>query len=162
MDSRWTAVGGAGLGALLMYFFDPDRGKRRRALPSDKIIHLLHATGDTLDVTSRNVAYRTHGLVARTRSLFAPECVPDAILLERVRSAIGHVCSHPGFIEVTVRDGRVTLAGSVLAREVHRLFARVSRVRGVAGVENELEAYEEIASVPGPPGGMGERTAGVH
>jgi hypothetical protein len=162
MNRKWAVVGGAGLGAFLMYLFDPDRGSRRRAVVRDKIIHLRHATGDTLDVTARNVVHRANGLIARARSLFAPGCVSDAVLSERVRSTIGHVCSHPCAIKVTVRDGRVTLTGPALASEIHGLFKRVSRVRGVAGVENELEAHEEIGSGPGLPSGRVEPTASVH
>ena len=162
MNRKWGFVGGAGLGALLMYLFDPDRGSRRRAVVRDKMIHLRHATGDTLDVTARKVAHRAQGLIARALSLCAPERVSDEVLSERVRSTIGHVCSHPGAIKVGVRDGRVTLTGPALTSEVHGLLKRVSRVPGVAGVANELEAHEEMGSAPGLPSGRVEPTASVH
>jgi hypothetical protein len=155
MARKWTLASGVGLGAALMYLLDPDRGKRRRALLRDKTVHLLHATGDTLDVALRNAAHRAHGLIARTRSVFAPQRVPDAVLAERVRSNIGHVVSHPGSVEVAVRDGRVTLAGPILAGEVDGLLARASRVRGVAGVENQLKIHEEPGGVPGLQDGIG-------
>lgn len=152
MKKTWTGVGGLGVGAALMYLFDPERGNRRRALLRDKVFHVAHSTGEKVDVKSRDAANRLHGLLARTKSLVTRERVPDTLLAERVRSRIGHVVSHPGSIEVTVQDGRVTLVGPALTREVDPLLCEVERVRGVAGVENKLELHEEPGSVPGLQG----------
>jgi len=152
MKKTWTGVGGLGVGAALMYLFDPERGNRRRALLRDKVFHVAHSTGEKVDVKSRDAANRLHGLLARTKSLVTREHVPDTLLAERVRSRIGHVVSHPGSIEVTVQDGRVTLVGPALTRELDPLLSEVERVRGVAGVENKLELHEEPGSVPGLQG----------
>ena len=152
MKKTWTGVGGLGVGAALMYLFDPERGNRRRALLRDKVFHVAHSTGEKVDVKSRDAANRLHGLLARTKSLVTRERVPDTLLAERVRSRIGHVVSHPGSIEVTVQDGRVTLVGPALTRELDPLLSEVERVRGVAGVENKLELHEEPGSVPGLQG----------
>jgi len=152
MKKIWTGIGSLGVGAALMYLFDPERGNRRRALLRDKVFHVAHSTGEKVDVKSRDAANRLHGLLARTKSLVTRERVPDTLLAERVRSRIGHVVSHPGSIEVTVQDGRVTLAGPALTRELDPLLCEVERVRGVAGVENKLELHEEPGSVPGLQG----------
>ncbi len=125
-----------------MYLLDPDGGKRRRAVLRDRVLHGVRLAGDTLGVVSRSVANRSRGLLARARSPLAPEPVSDPVLAERVRSQIGHVVTHAGAIGVSVREGHVTLTGRVLCGEVRRLLKRVSRVRGVTGVENELEACE--------------------
>ncbi len=154
MQRKWTAIGGAGLGAALMYLFDPDKGRRRRALLRDRGVHLARTTRDRLDVASRDLANRCQGLVARTKSLLVCDQPSDAILAERVRSNIGHALSHPGSIDVAVQGGRVTLTGPVLAREVEELLAHASSVRGVAGVENRLEVHEEAGRVPGLQGGV--------
>lgn len=135
-----------------MYLFDPERGKRRRALLRDKVFHVAHSTGEKLDVRSRDAANRLHGLLARTRSLLTRERVPDTVVAERVRSRIGHVVSHPGSIEVTVQDGRVTLTGPALSRELDQLLSEAARVRGVTGIENKLDLHEEPGSVPGLQG----------
>jgi osmotically-inducible protein OsmY len=152
MKKTVAGVGGLGVGAALMYLFDPERGNRRRALLRDKALHVAHATGEKLDVKSRDAANRLHGLLARTRSLLTRERVPDSIVAERVRSRIGHVVSHPGSIEIAAQDGRVTLAGPALRRELDPLLREVERVRGVTGVENKLELHEEPGSVPGLQG----------
>jgi hypothetical protein len=80
MKKTWTGVRGLGVGAALMYPFDPERGKRRRALLRDKVIHVAHSAGKRLDVRSRDAANRLHGLAARTRSLLKRERVPDAVV----------------------------------------------------------------------------------
>jgi osmotically-inducible protein OsmY len=152
MKKTWTGVGGLGVGAALMYLFDPERGNRRRALLRDKALHVAHSTGEKLDVKSRDAANRLLGLAARTKSLLKRERVPDAVVAERVRSRIGHVVLHPGSIEVAVQDGRVTLTGPALTRELDPLLREVERVRGVTGVENKLELHEEPGAVPGLQG----------
>jgi osmotically-inducible protein OsmY len=148
MKKTVAGVGGLGVGAALMYLFDPERGNRRRALLRDKFVHVAHSTGEKLDVKSRDAANRLQGLLARTKSSFARDRVPDALVAERVRSRIGHVVSHPGAIEIAVQDGRVTLGGPALNRELDSLLCEIERVRGVRGVENKLELHDEPGSVP--------------
>ncbi len=65
----WAAwIGGMAVGALAMYVFDPQRGRRRRALARDKAIHAAHVAGDRFGATSRDLRNRAQGLVAETRS----------------------------------------------------------------------------------------------
>ena len=154
MDRKWTLASGVGLGAALMYLFDPDKGRRRRALLRDRAVHVYHKTADGLRYASRGIAQRAEALSARTRSLLTRSWVSDDVLAERVRSKVGHILSHPGSIEVSVASGRVILAGPILAREVEDLTARVSRVPGVTAVENRLEVHEEADGVPGLQGGI--------
>jgi osmotically-inducible protein OsmY len=148
MNRRWTIVSGVGLGAALMYLLDPDRGRRRRKLLRDRAVHVFHKTADGLCYASRGAAQSAEALSARARSLLTRSWVGDEVLVERVRSKIGHVVSHPGAIEVTAEDGRVILAGPILAGEVEDLLASVSRVGGVTGVENRLEVDEVAGHVP--------------
>lgn len=153
MKRKSAMVGGMALGAGLMFFFDPDRGRRRRALVRDKTVHLARASRNGFQFLSRGVAQRTRALVARAASLLTAELVSDDVLAERVRSHLGHVLSHPGSIEVSVADRRVTLRGPILSREVDELLARIAAVRGVAAVDNKLELHEAPNHVPGLQGG---------
>jgi uncharacterized membrane protein len=149
-----------GLGAGLMYFLDPNLGRRRRALARDQVVSALSRVDDCLDATVRDLTHRAEGLAASARSLFAAGRAPDEVLVERVRAKIGRYVSHPGSIEVTAHNGRVMLRGPVLAREVDRLLSAVAAVPGVAGVENRLEVHEQAGNVPGLQGGRrrpGER-----
>ncbi|HJQ84977.1 MAG TPA: BON domain-containing protein [Candidatus Binatia bacterium] len=149
-------IAGAGLGAGLMYALDPRQGRRRRALARDKVRSLLARTDDALDVTARDMANRARGVLAEARTLVSGERgdVPGPRLAARVRSEIGRYCSHPGAIEVSVADGRVTLRGPVLESEVDGVVRAVTAIRGVSGVENQLEPHAGPDGVPGLQGGV--------
>lgn len=149
MDKRWSLVSGVGLGAMLMYLLDPDRGNRRRTFVREKTVHALRETGDAVSTQARHLGNRTRGLVATARSRFTCESVTDEVLVERVRSKLGRVVSHPHAVEVAASQGHVTVSGPILASEVKSLLAAVSRVRGVTDVENRLETHEQAGSVPG-------------
>jgi uncharacterized membrane protein len=151
---RWlTLSGGVLLGAGLMYVLDPSRGRRRRALLRDKLIHTAHKTGHGIDATARDLANRARGLLAEARLRMRDGDVPDEVLKARVRAGLGGAVSHPRAIEVTASNGRVRLGGPVLAHEVAGLLARVAAVPGVAEVEDRLEVHEQAGDVPGLQGG---------
>jgi hypothetical protein len=148
MNKNIALISGIGIGAGLMYLLDPDKGNRRRAIARDKMVHSLHKTRDAVGTTSRDMQNRARGLVSAVGSRFSREDVPDDILVERVRSKMGRVISHPSSINVTARLGRVTLRGSVLSSEVKSLLKNVSSVRGVQGIDNQLEVHNEAGKIP--------------
>jgi hypothetical protein len=149
----WTFLKGIGVGAVAMYFYDPERGKRRRALVRDKAIQTTNRLGKTLDATSRDFTHRAGGLAAELQSLFSVEIPTDIRVVERVRARIGHVIAHPAKVQVSAHYGVVTLSGTVLVSEVSALLHCVTGTRGVVGVRNELMA----SLVPGAdPEDMGE------
>jgi hypothetical protein len=74
--------------------------------------------------------------------------VDDRQLVERVRSQLGHVTSHPRAIDVEAHDGEVTLYGPVLASEMTEIVHLVASVDGVEHVINELEPHETAEGVP--------------
>lgn len=148
-----AATVGVGIGAALMYLLDPERGKRRRALMRDKLVHAGRATAQKAGVATRDAANHLQGVIARTRSLVTSERVADSVIAERVRARIGHLVPHAGSIDVTVRDGRVTLAGEEFAGDVDALLSEVARVRGVAGVDNKLGLPAQPQGVTEPPAG---------
>jgi uncharacterized membrane protein len=143
MKQRHILFTGLGLGAGLMYLFDPDRGRRRRARLRDAAVHLVNAADDAIGKTARDLSNRASGFVAEINSAFRREEVIDDVLVARVRSKLGRVVSHPHAIEVSADQGRVTLKGDILSSEADPLLKAVSNVRGVRGVENRLEAHEE-------------------
>jgi hypothetical protein len=61
MNKGFAMVIGAGMGASLMYFFDPGMGRRRRALVRDQGVHLARRLDDAVDVTSRDLTNRAAG-----------------------------------------------------------------------------------------------------
>lgn len=162
MKKTTAVISGLGIGAGLMYVFDPERGKRRRAQMSDKVRHIANVTDDAIGKTSRDLANRVTGIVAQAESLFMNGEAPDEVLVARVRSKLGRVVSHPSSIKVAAAAGQVTLTGPVLAREVQGLLTSVSGIKGVIGVENLLEVHDQPGKVSGLQDGretLGERWA---
>jgi len=156
---RGAALGGA-LGGVLMYYLDPEHGRRRRAKVGDRLVHLRTELDGAVDVGGRDLRNRIRGAVAEARSRFRAEEVSDDVLEARVRSALGRVCSHPGSVTVASRSGRVELHGPILADEVDAVLDAVRSVRGVREVVNGLTVYEKVDAVPGLQGGDRPRTGG--
>jgi hypothetical protein len=152
-DKGLALIGGIGLGAVLMYMLDPDRGRRRRALVRDQLEHAANVVPDAVDATVRDLSNRTRGLVAELSSMFDSEDASDEVLTERVRSKMGRAVSHPHAIAVTANQGRITLRGPVLADEIKGLLSCVSSVKGVRDVENQLEVHAQADGVPSLQGG---------
>ena len=150
----------AGVGAGLMYLFDPDRGKRRRALLRDKVEHATRIGADAAGKTGRDVRNHLLGALAEFESLFRSAEATDRVLEARVRSKMGRVVSHPHAIEVKVSDGLVMLCGPILADELHPLLDAVIANDGVKNIDNRLEVHESAGDVPALQGGRrreGER-----
>jgi hypothetical protein len=100
-------------------------------------------------VTTRDVQHRLTGLAARTRGHLreAPVPEPDQ-LVARVRARLGRLVSHPGSLEVTTRDGVVTLAGPIFESEAAQLLAGVRAIPGVREVDDSLERHQTADHVP--------------
>ncbi|HEV2666831.1 MAG TPA: SRPBCC family protein [Blastocatellia bacterium] len=146
-------LGGLGLGAGLMFMFDPDRGRRRRALARDQMAHARRMLARASGATSRDLTHRIYGAMAEGGNLFRREEILDDALTDRIRARIGRSVSHPHAISVTVNDGHVSLSGPVLAHEAPRLLSGVSLVRGVKGVENMLTVHTEAENISSLQGG---------
>ena len=138
--SFFALIGAAGIGAALMYFLDPDTGRRRRALVRDKYASGRIAVQDAAQCVVHDAANRTRGAIARLQGNITSrdEPVDDTVLAERVRAAMGHVITDPHAIEVRVHEGCVTLKGPALQDEIGELVACAERVRGVRQVDNRL------------------------
>jgi osmotically-inducible protein OsmY len=148
MKKGVALVGGAGLGAALMYLFDPDRGKRRRALIRDKVEAASNKLSDKADKMQRDLRNRAYGVVAETKSIFRHDEVPDNVLVDRVRSRLGRIPVHIGAFDISARDGVVTLRGQILADELPTVLRAARFVRGVKGIDNQFEVHERAANVP--------------
>jgi osmotically-inducible protein OsmY len=139
---------GAGLGAAAAFIADPSRGRRRRSLLRDRLSRIGRKGRDAAETAWHDVANRTRGLMAEGRGWMREQDVDDVRLVERIRSKVGRVCSHPRAIDVSAFDGAVTLGGAILADEEDAVVAAVESVRGVESVTSELQAHESAAGVP--------------
>lgn len=127
-------LGGAAVGVALMYFLDPNSGRRRRARTRDKV-------------------HRVQGAWAEAKKMFEHEEVTDDVLIGRVRAELGRVVSHPHAIEVAASGGHVTLIGPILSHEVRPLLRAVRGVPAVRAVSDQLTVYSEPGNVSSLQGG---------
>jgi uncharacterized membrane protein len=154
-------LGGAAVGVALMYFLDPNSGRRRRARTRDRVVHAARAVNEGAKVTARDTVHRAQGAWAEAKRLFThEEDIDDDALVGRVRAALGRVVSHPHAIEAAASGGHVALIGPILSYEVRPLLRAVRRVPGVRAVSDQLTVYHEPGNVSSLQGGeprTGER-----
>ena len=67
MKSVIGILSGVGIGAALMYLFDPDRGNRRRALIRDKAYSINKRTTEAIAEKTADLRNRAKGLVHETK-----------------------------------------------------------------------------------------------
>ena len=147
MNKKIALVGGLGLGAALMYLFDPDRGGKRRALIREKAEGAANKAGEYAEKVSSDLRNRAQEVITETKSIFGHEEVTDDVLMDRVHAKLGD-SGHIGTIDVTAQAGTVILSGRALAKEVPDVLRAVRSVRGVQRVENQLVMHPEPGSAP--------------
>ena len=69
MSRTIALLTGAGLGAGMMFFLDPKRGRQRRVQIRDKMISLSHQLQDARDIVVRDARNRISGLAAGDLSI---------------------------------------------------------------------------------------------
>src|SRR5262245_20433168 len=67
MKRHTWLLSGAAVGAAAMFFLDPDRGRRRRHMASDRAHSAIGDIEQLADKAERDLAHRTQGLAARVR-----------------------------------------------------------------------------------------------
>ena len=145
---RNALLAGVGLGALLMFISDPNRGARRRALVRDKAVRGARVSRRAFAATAEDIANRTRGIAVTAWGALRGEEVDEAKLVERVRAALGRVCSHPRAIHVDAVGSEITVRGDVFASEAGAVLSAAGSVRGVEDVVDELEKHESAEGVP--------------
>jgi len=133
---------GAGFGATAMYFFDPDAGRRRRALVRDRAVHLGHVARDEIETELRDARNRLQGALATTRRVASADGADsDERIAQELRSRFARTGGLDAVV-VQVRDGCVRVGGPVLARDAERVRRAVRRQRGARSFVDELEIHE--------------------
>lgn len=149
MKRGLSILGALGIGAGLMYFFDPQKGNRRRSLVRDQATRLRNQSDTFIEKASHDIRNRIRGLLAETTARLSDrEGTSDWILEERVRANIGRLSRHPGSIEVSANQGQVSLSGPILKDEVQQVVSGASKTRGVKNVNNELDVYNSEKDNP--------------
>ena len=143
---RWltglSVTAGAALGAAVMYFCDPHRGKVRRAELKQKGASAARQASHELAKRAEDLLNRAQGLVAEAEA--AIECgeqaANDDLIADRVRSHLGHIAEHASAIETEVVNGIVALRGTISPERKRAVIGDVLSVHGVKGVRDLLVA----------------------
>ena len=131
----------AGLGAGFMYLFDPEQGRRRRAMARDRGAAFFRRAGTRAERTGRAVGAQTYGVAQKARHLREGEKdFDDTTLARKVETEIFRDAEAPkGQVDVNVVDGVVYLRGELQETEmIDALVDKARKVSGVKGVENLL------------------------
>jgi hypothetical protein len=137
---RMKALFGA-LGAGLMYFFDPQQGRRRRALARDRTASLFRGTARRSERMGRAVSAEAFGSTQKIKHLREEEKeLDDVTLARKVETEIFRDADAPkGEVDVNVVNGVVYLRGELKRPDAIRdLEDKARKVSGVRGVENLL------------------------
>jgi hypothetical protein len=135
-------LGLVGLGAGLTYFFDPQQGRRRRAMARDRIAGFFRRRVRAGGELGRSASAQAEGLVQKAKHLQEePKPQPDDVTLTRkVETEIFRDADVPkGQINVNAENGKIYLRGEVEQPELIKdLEKRARKVQGVQDVENLL------------------------
>ena len=144
-----AAAIGLGVGAGLMYLLDPNAGRRRRAVAKDKAVNWSRSAAAEVNRRAKDIGNRAAGAMTEAREAYerGGEEVPDRKLVDRVRAELGHVVSNSHDIQVSARNGHVTLVGHARSGEIDAAVSSAAGVRGVKSVDNRLEPQQHKETV---------------
>jgi hypothetical protein len=135
-----TLLAGAGIGAALMYFLDPNDGARRRHLVADQATSMMNKRQRQMGKAMRNARNHAQGMFAKTRGRFQHDDANGEQLLARVRAELGRQVERVSDVDVVVDGATVTLHGRLPSPDATRVVEAIERVRGVERVDNRLES----------------------
>ena len=118
-----------GVGAGLMYLWDPQNGERRR--------YALSRWWQNMSEPGFESQWRP-----------GRPAVESWRLVEQVGTAMLNRVRHPSLIAVTANNGVVTLAGPILRHEEDRLLTAVFNVPGVTEIINQLQSFDTEDQMP--------------
>ena len=143
--ATWLSVASFMLGGALVYFMDPERGRRRRHMTRDQSRARVRRMLRGLMRTWKGAAAETSGVSHRIVHLVprATEVADDETLRQRVESQLfrdRHVSK--GELNISCEHGMVILRGELdSATEIAHTEDRIRRIAGVRGVHNLLHLH---------------------
>ena len=144
-----TLLAAVALGAAAMYVFDPDKGRRRRALGRDKVRSYVSRARHFATSAARDANHRLQGVRARIRRRWRSDySADDLMLIERARAVMGRIVSHSHAVQIGARNGHLVLSGPILAHEAGALLAGMRAVPGVVGIDDHVVLHEDASSIP--------------
>src|SRR3979411_2330420 len=155
----WMCLSSSVIGALVMYLFDRERGRRRRHMLRDRCMARVRRFGRGIGHLWRGAAAETYGVSHRIVHPVPnpPDVVAEEPLRQRVESQLFRDRHVPkGDMNINCEHGTVILRGEVDSlAEVADIEERVRRIPGVRTVQNLLHPHGTPA-----PNKERSRTAG--
>ena len=141
----WMCLSSSIVGALAMYFFDRERGRRRRRMSRDRLMARLRRIGRSVRHFWRGAAAETYGVSHRIVHLVPrqTDVADDETLRQRVESQLFRDRHVPkGNMNINCEHGTVILRGEIDSlADIAELEERVRRIPGVRGVQNMLHPH---------------------
>ena len=154
----WGMLLSAATGAALMYFLDPDRGRRRRNMARDRAVATFRHGARSAERLGRRATGDAQGLahrVTHARSA-GTEALDDVTLARKVESELFRGRDIPrGRINVNVQEGVLVLRGELdRPEQIAELEAAARKIPGIREVQNLLH----VAGTPAPQAGTAPAT----
>jgi osmotically-inducible protein OsmY len=140
MNLKSLMLGAMG-GAALVYFLDPETGKRRRNMARDRSRATLRSGAQKGEQAARAASSQAQGVTHKVASITQEKPQPDDVTLARkVESEIFRDADAPkGRVNVDAVDGVVTLRGELDSEDqIQELENAARKVEGVGEVQNLL------------------------
>src|SRR5215469_6019996 len=133
---------GAGTAGMGIYLFDRKDGRKRRARLMKETKKVVATTTHEAKKSLKDAQNHLVGGIACLSARLRTEEATDEVIVERVRSRMGRVVTHPHPIMVASDEGMVTLWGPVPRDEMLPLLYKVKATPGVKEIRNHLTAYD--------------------
>jgi hypothetical protein len=145
----YSYLAAALIGAAFAYFFDPDRGRARRAVTRDRLAGVSRRGARMAGRQARHVGSDVQGMQERMAHAGGDEdrALDDATLAQKVMTELFRDRSVPkGAVSVNAENGIVYLRGEIEdPATISMLVERARNVGGVVDVENLLHLPGEPA-----------------
>lgn len=144
---RWLLLAGLG-GATVAFFFDPARGRGRRAKTRDQIAGRFRRSRRKIGRVGRWVGAEVEGKKQKIAHMMPEQrAYDDVTLAQKVQSELFADPDIPkGELNINVEDGTVVLRGRADTPEmIEAIKRRVSKIQGVSGVKSLLHLPNTLA-----------------
>ena len=142
---RFALVSGAG--AATAYFFDPDRGRARRAQAKDQAEALIRKRQADADRLARHEANVAQGQAAQAEGAGVPRPQDDVDVVQAVKQVLAGLDADISQVTVESVEGVVTLRGQVESRAgMSAIQEAVGRAPGVI----EVQSFLHTPGTPAP------------
>ncbi len=146
-SSKWLWLGvGLLAGGMVALLFAPSSGRRSRAAIKDRLGKVRHGATDAATAASDKAAdikNRAEGLAHKMEQKLSTdvEAEDDRTLVDRVRSALGHVevLRHLERLNIDCAEGIITLRGPMMDAELQTIIEKA--VRAVPGVKDVVSDF---------------------